>query len=159
MSSSRQRNRYWKRTAWLFGAASGVFAVATAATSTVMAQNANYQSAATAPASWQLFGKQLRDHFEERLAADDKEARAFEEYVVDRVSKPNPPPQTFVAQAWVLPNGRIERLEFDGLDDDIAMHLRSVLTRDNVGAPPADMIQPLRLRLSLRQKEQRAGEK
>lgn len=160
MSNSEQRKRFWRRVVRSLGVATGAFATATAPTMTIRAQNADYYPAATVPASWQAFGKHLSDQFEQRIAGDDKDARTFKEYLTDRVSKPNPPPQTFVARTWILSDGRIERLEFDGLnDDDIATHLRAVLMRDNVGVPPFDMIQPLRLRLSLRPKAQRAGEK
>lgn len=46
-------------------------------------------------------------------------------------------------------------IELDGFDDNqIAVHLLALLRCDNVGAPPPDMLQPSRLRLSLRSKEQ-----
>ncbi len=126
-----------------------------AATSGAVAQDAGYRSAATAPASWQAFAQQLQGRFEQRISADDNDARKFQDYLAKRDTGPNAPPLTFVAQPWILPDGKIARLEFDGLDDkEIAVNLRVLLTRDNVGAPPPDMLQPLRLRLSLRPKQQ-----
>ena len=114
----------------------------------------------TAPASWQAFAKQLQGRFEQRIAADDAAARKFQDYMTKRDGGPNAPPLTFVARTWILPDGEVERLEFDGLDDKgIAVNLLMLLARDNVGAPPPDMLQPLRLRLSLRPKDQPAGEK
>lgn len=143
------------------GAVIGLFAVGLCAgTSAVPAQDTDYRSATTAPATWQAFAQQLQSQFVQRLAADDKEAHSFQEFMAQRDAGPNAPPLTFVARTWVLPDGKIERLEFDGLDDkDVAVHLRTLLTRDNVGVPPPDMLQPLRLRLSLRPKEPPAENK
>ncbi len=123
-------------------------------------QDTGYRSAATAPASWQAFARQLQGRFEQRLAADDNDARSFQDDLAKRDAGANAPPLTFVVRAWVLPDGEVERLEFDGLDDkEIAVHLQVLLTRDNVGPPPLDMLQPLRFRLSIRPKEQPVGGK
>jgi hypothetical protein len=150
---------WWKQVVRSLGTVTGLFA-ASAGTSVAAAQEADYRSAATAPAAWQAFAKQLQARFEQRIAADDAAARKFQEYMAKRDAGPNAPPLTFVVRAWILPDGKIERLEFDGLDDkEIAVNLRMLLARDNVGGPPPDMLQPLRLRLSLRQKEQPAGDK
>lgn len=151
MCNKNESEVAWKRVLRSLSAVTGLFAAVGAGTSMAAAQDAGYRSAATAPASWQAFAKQLQGHFEQRLAADDKDARSFQEYVSKREAGSNASPLTFVARTWVLPDGKVERLEFDGLDDkEIAVHLRTLLTRDNVGTPPADMLQPLRLRLSLR---------
>jgi hypothetical protein len=150
----------WKQIVRSLGAVTGLFATVGAGTSVAGAQDAGYRSAATAPASWQAFARQFQDRFEQRLAADDQEARSFQDYLTKREAGPDAPTLTFVARTWVLPDGSVERLEFDGLkDDQVAVHLRGLLTRDNVGAPPPDMLQPLRLRLSLRPKERPAGGK
>lgn len=158
VANKRRRMTRWKRVLRSLGAVTGLFA-ASAGTSLVVAQEPGYRSAATAPAAWQAFAKQLQARFEQRLAADDAAARKFQDYMTKRDAGPNAPPLTFVARAWILPDGEVERLEFDGLDDkEIAVNLRLLLARDNVGGPPPDMLQPLRLRLSLRQKEQPAGD-
>jgi hypothetical protein len=156
VANKRHRMVWWKRAVRSLGAMTGLIAVG-AGTSIAAAQDAGYRSAATAPASWQAFAKQLQGRFEQRLAADDADARKFQDYLAKRDAGPNAPPLTFVARTWILPDGKVERLEFDGLDDkEVAVNLRLLLTRDNVGAPPPDMLQPLRLRLSLRPKEQPA---
>jgi hypothetical protein len=70
---------------------------------------------------------------------------------------PDAPARTVVARTWIRPDGRVERLEFDGLDDsETTVSLRMLLMLENVGTPPPDMLQPLRLRLALRPKEQPA---
>ncbi|WP_213773061.1 hypothetical protein [Bradyrhizobium sp. dw_78] len=160
VANNRHHTAWWRRALRSLGAVTGLFAAVGAGTSAAVAQDVGYRSAATAPAAWQAFAKQLQGRFEQRLAADDKDARSFQQYIAKRGTESNAPPLTFVARTWVLPDGKVERLEFDGLDDDqIAVHLRALLTRDNVGTPPTDMLQPLRLRLALRPKEQPAGGK
>jgi hypothetical protein len=58
----------------------------------------------------------------------------------------------------MMPDGTIQRLELEGRQDDEALHdLYRVLTGDGVGAVPADMPQPLRLRLSLSPKPSNKG--
>jgi hypothetical protein len=57
-------------------------------------------------------------------------------------------------------DGKVNRVEFDGIDDPDAINeLRALLIDGNVGAPPPEMLQPLHLRLSLRAKDaSRQGE-
>ncbi len=62
------------------------------------------------------------------------------------------PMQNAVTRVWVTPEGRIDRLEFSGVDGDVAVFLREVFARERVAVPlPPDMPQPIHLRLSLRQ--------
>ncbi len=156
VANSGRHMVWWKRAFRSLGAATGLIATVGAGASVAAAQDAGYRSAATAPEAWQAFAKQLQGRLEQRLAADDKDARKLQEHLAKRDAEANAPPLTFVARTWILPDGKIERLEFDGLDDkEIAVNLRVLLASDNVGTPPPDMLQPLRLRLSLRPKQQR----
>ncbi len=157
ISISKPRRDRWRKLAWSLGPVATLLSVGCGAGSIPAAgQGVDYRSAATAPVEWQVFAKQLQSRFEQRVAAADNEARAFQEDVVKHRAESDAPPLTFVARAWVSPDGKIGRLEFDGLDDSqIAVRLRALLTRDNVGIPPPDMLQPLRLRLSLRPNEQK----
>jgi hypothetical protein len=124
------------------------------------AQTADFRSADTAPASWQDFARGLQGRFAQRLAADDADARQLADELAKRNAGPDAAPLTFVARTWISAGGEVERLEFDGLGDEkIAVGLRGLLSRDNVGAPPPDMLQPLRLRLSLRPQDPPAGDK
>jgi len=130
-----------------------------ASASPVAGQGVDYRPAAEAPAAWQEFAQRLQTHFQERLAADDEGARRFQDYLAKHAgAAADAPPVAVVVRAWILPDGKLERVEFDGLDDAAAAaDLRALLAAGAVGAPPPDMLQPLRLRLSLRPKEPRQG--
>ena len=137
--------------------ASGLVAAVGTAHSGATAQEAGYRSAATAPAAWQAFARRVQSHLETRLAGEDTDARELRDYVARLGTGTNKP---FVASIWILSDGGIERLEFEQLDDkEMAVHLRTLLMHGNVGAPPQDMLQPLRLRLSVRRSEPAAGDK
>ncbi len=137
--------------------ASGLVAAVGAAPSGATAQETGYRPAATAPAAWQAFARRVQSHLETRLAGEDSDARELRDYVGRLGPGTNRP---FVASIWILSDGNIDRLEFDQLDDqDMAVHLRTLLMHGNVGAPPQDMLQPLRLRLSVRPSEPAAGDK
>jgi hypothetical protein len=137
---------------WL-GAATGVVGagLGTGAAS-VVAQQSDYQSAAAAPVAWQQFAKQLQDLFQQRLAADEEGARRIQDDMAKRAGAANATPASVIARTWILPDGKVERMEFDGLDPDVAVDLRTLLARGDVGVPPSDMLQPVHLRLSLRPK-------
>jgi hypothetical protein len=112
----------------------------------------DYRPAAAAPTAWQTFAKQLQNGFQEQLAADDV-AQEVQRAMAARVSGGNAPAEVLV-RAWILPSGQIERVEFNQIAPLFAIRLRAILSRANVGAPPADMLQPVHVRLSLRPKEQ-----
>jgi hypothetical protein len=148
-----------KRLLRSLGAVTGVLAIGARA-SAASAQDTGYRSATTAPAAWQAFARELQVHFEQRLAVDDKDVRALRVDLAARSTGADAAPLTFVARAWVQSDGKVERVEFDGLvDTTIAAQLRTLLRSVAVGAPPPDILQPLRLRLSLRPGEQPAQDK
>lgn len=154
VGSKGRRMTVLKQTFRSFGTVTGLLATVWTGTIVAAAQDSGYSPAASAPASWQAFAKQLQGRFEQRLVGDDKDARSFQEYLVKRIAEPDAPLLAFVARVWIMPDGKIERLEFDSLNDtQIAIQLRALLTRGNVGSPPPDMLQPLRLRLSLRSQQ------
>ncbi len=129
------------------GAACGIVVAGVATDiSSAAAQAADYRPANAVPAAWQDFAKQLQARFQERLAADDEVARRFQDGIAKHTGEAGAAPSVGV-RAWILADGRIERIEVDGPNDDAAMNLRVLLARGNVGAPPADMLQPLHLRL------------
>jgi hypothetical protein len=134
------------------GAACGIVAAGVgASTSRVSAQGVDYRAADTVPAAWQEFAKRLQARFQERLSADDEVARRFQDGMAKRTGDAATP---LGVRAWILPDGKIERIEVDGQKDDAAMNLRVLLARGNVDAPPPDMLQPLHLRLRVQPKEQ-----
>jgi len=156
-SRNRTRSAWWTRLFRSVGAAAGLLtAAAGAGTTSAAAQGGDYRSAAAAPVAWQQFATQLQGRFQQRLAADDEAARRLQDYMARRAAGAEAAaPFTLPVRAWVLPDGQIERIEFDGFDDDAAaVNLRSILASADAGVPPPDMLQPLHLRLSLRPKDQ-----
>jgi hypothetical protein len=154
--NSEGRMTWWKRF-FCFAAATVGFLNAGigAEASPVSAEDSNYRSATTAPEAWQTFARLLQGRIEQQLAGDDERARRFQDYLAGGGNAADAPSPTFVLRAWVLTDGRVDRVEFDGIDDaDAIINLRALLVGDNVGAPPPEMLQPLHLRLSLRAKDQ-----
>ena len=124
----------------------------------VVAQGSDYRAAGTVPAAWKEFATQLQRRFEQRLAADDDAVRRFQDEMAKR-GEGGASAMSLIVRTWILPNGKIGRIEVDGPDRDIAVDLSALLTGGDVGMPPADMRQPLHLRLSLHPKEaSRQGE-
>ncbi|WP_213737825.1 hypothetical protein [Bradyrhizobium sp. dw_411] len=137
------------------GAACGIIVAGVGADpSSAPAEGVDYRAANAVPASWQDFAKQLQARFQERLAADDAAARKFQDGMAKREAGADAASTTLAVRAWILPDGKIERVEVDGLSDDAAMNLRVLLARGKVGAPPPDMLQPLHLRLRVQPKDQ-----
>ena len=155
------RASWWWRMLRSAAASAGLLAAGIGAeASPVAAENGGYRSATAAPETWQAFARQLQGQVEQRLAGDDAKARHFQDYLTKRSQKADEPPLTVVLRTWVLSDGKINRVEFDGIDDPGAVdELRALLIGGNVGAPPPEMLQPLHLRLSLRARDpSRQGE-
>lgn len=150
-SKNRRRAAWLKWPFRLLGAAAGLLTAGFASdSSSVAAQTGNYRSAREVPAAWQDFAKQLQARLEQRIVADDERARHFQDYMARRRDAASTAPVSFRLRTWILANGKVERLEFEGVDNDIVVALRALLINGEVGAPPPDMLQPLHLRLSLR---------
>jgi hypothetical protein len=145
-SNNGRRVSWWARLLRSVGTATGVVAVA-ATQSVALAQDAIYRSAVAAPASWNAFAKELQSQFQGRLGSDDDASRRLREAIAGRDKQSA---QALVVRAWITPNGKVERVEFDRLAADIAVNLRALLASVVVSPPPPDMLQPLHLRLSLR---------
>ncbi|WP_456633149.1 hypothetical protein [Bradyrhizobium sp. USDA 10063] len=109
-------------------------------------------NAAQAPAAWQDFAKRLQLRLQERLASDSTPALRFHDAIARRVSDTGAAPPPIVVRVWVMPDGKVQRIELEGLDDDASHDLSALLIGDGVGSTPLDMPQPLRMRLSLRPK-------
>jgi hypothetical protein len=138
----------WRAVFGWVGAFTGVLGAgpSAAAPASAEAPQSNYRSAASAPVSWQTFARQLQSRLQERLASEDDLGQQFREALAKRPAASD----ALTVRAWVLPTGQIERLEFDQLDPLVAARLRVVLGRADVGMPPADMLQPVHVRLVLR---------
>ncbi|WP_407178618.1 hypothetical protein [Bradyrhizobium sp. STM 3562] len=138
---------------WL-GAVSGMLTVAPgpAGAATGDAPQSAYRPAVVAPAAWHAFARQLQTRFQEELSAEDV-VRRFQDEMARRGRSAETAVDVVTVQAWITSDGRIERVEFGQIDPGLAMRLRALLNRANVGAPPSDMLQPVHLRLSLKPKE------
>lgn len=149
------RGRQWRALFGWLGTMGGLLGAGAAASTTpAVAQRGDYRAAASVPAAWQAFAGQLQGRFQQRLAADDDAAQRFRAQLEQRAESGGAAPVAVTLRAWILPDGRIERVEFEALDQGTALTLRTLLMHGDVGAPPPDMLQPLHLRLTLRSNDQ-----
>lgn len=160
VKDGESRVGWLKRLFWSLGTATGLLTVGLGAqASPIDSQRSDYRSAAAAPAAWQEFAKQLQNRFQQRLAADDEPARRFLDDVAKLAGGKDAAAPTLIVRAWILPDGKIERVESQGLDSVAAVRLRALLAGEGVGLPPSDMLQPLQLRLTLRPNDKSGQEK
>lgn len=155
VGNDKSRIVWWKRLVRSLGAATGLFAAGFGVgLPSAVAEDVGYRSATAAPVAWQEFARRLQSEFQQRLVADDEAGRQFQDYMAKRAARAGATPLTPVVRAWVLPDGKVERIEVDDIGDAAAaVSLRALLAHGDVGAPPPDMLQPLHLRLSLRPKD------
>ena len=106
-----------------------------------------YRASAAAPAEWRAYAQRLQGLFRDELSDDDiirSLAAARDRAAAEKL------PTTFTVRAWITQDGKIARLEFSGLDETTTSAVRARLMRTDVGtSPPADMLQPIHLKLSL----------
>jgi hypothetical protein len=162
-SRPRQARSSWFGARWLRIAASALAVVAGAkATSALAEGQVDYRSGVRP--SWVEFASRLQQQFQRELAVDNESTARFYD-AMNRISQERSgqasdlPPSALVVRAWVTASGKVERLELEGRDGGDALHdLYAVLKGDGVGSVPADMPQPLRMRLSLKPRpEKRDG--
>ncbi|WP_454629717.1 hypothetical protein [Bradyrhizobium cenepequi] len=108
--------------------------------------------AAQVPPAWQDFAKRLQLRLQERLASESTPALRFHDAIARRAADAGAASPSIVVRVWVMPDGKVQRIELEGLDDDASHDLSALLIGDGVGSTPLDMPQPLRMRLSLRPK-------
>jgi hypothetical protein len=120
----------------------------------VSAEILEFRDPTKAPPSWVQFARLVRYRFEEWIAADDAIAARFRVYLKVHKGKSDGPPATLTVRVWVNPDGTIDRVSFpEFADAGATKDLRTILIRGNIGeAPPAEMLQPIHLRLSLNPK-------
>lgn len=149
------RVAWWKRIFHSVAAMAGLIAAgAEAKASPVAATSGEYRSATTVPEAWKVFARQLQQRFEQQLAGDSDGARRIQDYLTRHGGGADAPALRLVLRAWVLADGRVSRIEVDGMDDaGVRVELRALLMDGGVVAPPSAMLQPLHLRLSLRAKD------
>lgn len=138
------------------GAAGLMAAGAGAKASPVTAPSGEYQPAAAVPESWAVFARQVQEHFEKQLAGDSDKARQVQEYLVNdylarRTVDAGAAPARVMVRAWIQADGKVMRIDIDGIADVGAIaDLRTLLIDRDVGVPPPAMLQPLHLRLTSR---------
>jgi hypothetical protein len=111
------------------------------------AQNAGYLPSHSAPDSWRRYALLAQRQLRDRLAVDDDMTRDLRKHL-QRSGSPSAP--LAIVAIWVGPDGRIDRVEADGVDGETRRALDLILSDEKlVAAPPADMLQPMRVKLSL----------
>ncbi len=152
----RGRVAWWKRIFHSAAGAAGLIAAgAEAKASPVTVSSGEYRPAAAVPEAWQVFARQVQGRLEQQLAGDSDKARHVQDYLARRSVDAGAVPPRFVLRAWVKADGKVNRIEVDGIDDAAAAaDLRALLIEGDVGVPPPAMLQPLHLRLSPRPKDQ-----
>ena len=108
-------------------------------------------SPANAPPTWAQFAKLVKYRFEEGLSSDDPISARFRVYLKAQAGASDGPPDTLTVAIWIKPDGAIERVSFPPFGDAGATKdLTKILTGAKIGeAPPADLVQPIRLRFKL----------
>ncbi|WKA26120.1 hypothetical protein [Bradyrhizobium roseum] len=146
-----RRAAWWKRVVHSVAGMAGLIAAwAEANASPVAASSGVYRPATAVPQSWQVFARQVQARIEQQLAGDGDRARHVQDYLV-RCDGEAGAPSRFVLRAWIRADGKVNRIEVDGIDDAAAAaDLRALLIEGDVGVPPPAMLQPLHLRLSPR---------
>ncbi|HTH98408.1 MAG TPA: hypothetical protein VL574_13400 [Stellaceae bacterium] len=115
------------------------------------APNLDYRQPDAVPSSWLRYAQLVQYRFKELLAADNEVAYRFHLFLENRTVNADAPPDQLIVKVWVAHNGKVQKIEFPSLHDAQAdKDLHAILGRGNIGeAPPADMLQPIHLRLQL----------
>jgi hypothetical protein len=111
--------------------------------------------AVQAPVSpaWAEFARRLQLRFQERLGSDNEAAIRFHQKMARLAADDRSAAPSVIVKVWVMADGKVERVAMEGNHGGEALQDLSVaLAGDGVGNVPADMPQPLRLRLSLQPK-------
>jgi hypothetical protein len=110
-------------------------------------------SLSAVPQPWLNYARLTSQQFQASLEADDNAANQLHQFLEDRVMKPKgeEPAPAIVIRAWIATDGTVSRVEFRSLGNPAAdAILRRLLTRHPISVPPpADMPQPLRVRLHI----------
>jgi hypothetical protein len=120
------------------------------------AQNTAYLPSQAAPDSWRRYALLAQRQLRDRLAVDDDMTRDVRKRL--QRSEPHSTPLAIVVSLWVASDGRIDRVEADGVDEEVRRALGLILAGERLlAAPPADMLQPMRVKLSLAVDNDAAG--
>ncbi len=113
-------------------------------------QQSSFRPSAGVPKAWIEFAGDLRGKAETLLRSDDPLARRLQA-ALDEVRNDGDKQLLQVAvRVWIARDGRVERVYFGSISETIDPDLKSLLLRVATAAPPADMLQPVHLKLSLK---------
>jgi hypothetical protein len=105
------------------------------------------------PEAWLSYAQLAGGQFQGWLDGNSRAANVLHAYLEDRAENAtaDTPRPEIVVRAWIDPTGAVTHVEFDTLGQPVAdAALRHLLTGFGpLTAPPRDMLQPLRLRLTL----------
>ena len=108
------------------------------------------------PQTWITYAQTVGEQFQRSLEAYDDTANELHAFLEDRMqhAPADTIPSMVTVRAWIGNDGSVTRVAFDSLGDAQADNdLRAVLMAHAIGvSPPADMRQPLRVRLVLEAK-------
>ncbi|MDQ7978498.1 YbaB/EbfC family DNA-binding protein [Paraburkholderia sp. SARCC-3016] len=134
------------------------YAIGTCAIACSMAGYAQDAAAQTTevPQAWISYALVVGEQFQRSLEAYDDTANELHAFLEDRMqhAPADTVPAMITVRAWIGNDGSVTRVAFDSLGDAQADDdLRAVLMAHAIGvSPPADMRQPLRVRLVLEAK-------
>lgn len=116
-----------------------------------------FLNAGDAPPAWTAFASRLKIACEKELGADNDVSRRLN----DRLTKiqasavPGSDPMRVAVKIWVASAGAIDRVSFAPLSDgEATSDLQIILRRAKPGVPPADLLQPVQLSISLKPRSQ-----
>jgi hypothetical protein len=120
------------------------------------AEASAFKASNDAPAAWRDYSALVKSRVQDWLSGEDEAARRLRASLDGRGQQSGATTR-FIARLWFLADGEVARAEFAGVDAAAVVELRALLLHRRIGAPPpADMLQPLHLQLSL-QIENRAS--
>jgi hypothetical protein len=158
MTSGNLRTTWWRRAARWLGVAASALAVTvggrgsiTEAATDAEGKSVETSAATPVPAAWQDFAKSLQRQIQDRLASNSDAALRFYDEMARMAVETKPAPSVLI-RVWIMSDGKLERIEIDGLPSGQASR-DLIAAVGGVDRPPSDMPQPVRLRLSLRAKD------
>jgi hypothetical protein len=146
---------WWNRIFHSVAGLAGLIAAgAEAKGSPAVVASGEYRSATAVPETWQVFARQLQHRFEQQLAGDSDRARLIQDHLTRDGRGADAPALKLVLRVWVLDDGKVNRIEVDGVDDaGVRVELQALLMDSSIDVPPPAMLQPVHLRLSPRAKD------
>lgn len=114
------------------------------------AQSEAFRAAADVPKAWTDFAAGLRVKSETVLRSDDPAARRLQAALEDlRKANADQPPLRVGVRLWVGTDGRVTRVSFGRVSEEVNADLTALLMGVMPGPPPSGMLQPVHLKLSL----------